>query len=617
MKCYFKLFHSIKDEHEAAEFARLELESLMGPVETVRNFADVVTKPPLSYFTNQDVRIQDVMLHEVPYGNIHGYEAEVAEVDLPTLQRRLAYTQGIYIVGRDDEPNMKSTIAAMKTRIGKTAELRRSNGFSLLWAVTYQYFLEKSQYISRLSRNSREVDINVATLLRHPFENIYRVPASATMRVGKRLEDYFAIREEPSLHLTHYMHPYKGKFHPKMARALLNIVCPSDRREDGDHVLVMDNFAGSGTLLVEATMMGLDSIGVEINPLSVLMSNVKCQCLAIPAANLKAAIDSFMEQLGSEMHALRASRTAQRSLFRGSLELGGLEKKAEALLLKFSNNKNLHQLKAHAVFILAANTLLSRWAASPVRDFLLLGLSGAISDVARRTKRSFTQVLQERLFDLYLRVYLFQKLNETLELNLGKSKTFVGDTRDMAMIESDSIDGIVNSPPYSTALDYIKNDYPQLTLLELVPSLKEVSENMIGIPKTPARRQLTSAQLDALLSEGNMPLQAQEVVRRLIQGDRADAALRSYLFFKDMRETCQEMKRVLRPGAACAVVIGNNHFLVKGRYFEVPNDEVFAALGQQVGLELDKQIRRPLQKTRAGNIRYESVVILRKPDSIA
>jgi hypothetical protein len=40
------------------------------------------------------------------------------------------------------------------------------------------------------------------------FEGLYRIPASSTMAVGKRLEDYFAIREEQSLYLTHVWHPY-------------------------------------------------------------------------------------------------------------------------------------------------------------------------------------------------------------------------------------------------------------------------------------------------------------------------------------------------------------------------------------------------------------------------
>jgi len=44
-----------------------------------------------------------------------------------------------------------------------------------------------------------------------------------------------------------------------MARALLNYIYPQEKGT------VMDNFAGSGTLLVEASFMELDGVGVEIN----------------------------------------------------------------------------------------------------------------------------------------------------------------------------------------------------------------------------------------------------------------------------------------------------------------------------------------------------------------
>lgn len=37
---YFKLFNSIKSEHEAEDFAKLELLSLFGRVEPIRNFVD-------------------------------------------------------------------------------------------------------------------------------------------------------------------------------------------------------------------------------------------------------------------------------------------------------------------------------------------------------------------------------------------------------------------------------------------------------------------------------------------------------------------------------------------------------------------------------------------------
>ena len=64
-------------------------------------------------------------------------------------------------------------------------------------------------------------------------------------------------------YLTHWFYPYKGKFHPQMARALLNIM----QLNPGNTVL--DPFIGSGTTAVEAQLLGLRCIGVDISPLCI------------------------------------------------------------------------------------------------------------------------------------------------------------------------------------------------------------------------------------------------------------------------------------------------------------------------------------------------------------
>ena len=85
MHIYFKLFNSIKDEHEI-ELARLELESLVGPVDNVGNFADELARNPLKRFVNtthatqrndesDEVRFQDFLTHEVAYGKVQGLNA--------------------------------------------------------------------------------------------------------------------------------------------------------------------------------------------------------------------------------------------------------------------------------------------------------------------------------------------------------------------------------------------------------------------------------------------------------------------------------------------------------------------------------------------------------------
>lgn len=72
-------------------------------------------------------------------------------------------------------------------------------------------------------------------------------------------------------YLTHWIYPYKGKFHPQMIRALLNIM----QVKKGETVL--DPFVGSGTTAVEAQLLGINCLGIDVSPLCVLVSQVKCQ----------------------------------------------------------------------------------------------------------------------------------------------------------------------------------------------------------------------------------------------------------------------------------------------------------------------------------------------------
>lgn len=67
---------------------------------------------------------------------------------------------------------------------------------------------------------------------------------------------------------SHYAFRYPAKFHPPVVRALLDRYVPTD-------ALVLDNFCGSGTTLVEAAVSGRRSVGVDIDPVAVLVSQAK------------------------------------------------------------------------------------------------------------------------------------------------------------------------------------------------------------------------------------------------------------------------------------------------------------------------------------------------------
>jgi len=601
---YFKLFNSIKEKNEIT-FAQLELASLFANVSPVKNFSDVLDTTPFNNFRSGDARVQDFLAHELPYGECQGFLARTDGIrDVSNLVMRLAYTREFFAVAESGNPQgvLQRMFPGGVER--KNVEYFSSNGYVLLRFITNQYFLEKSQYISKLSRNEEEASNNVESLFSFLTEKLRRIPATETMQIGKRLEDYFTIREEPSLYLTHYMHPYKGKFHPKMVRALLNYAFPQPTGN------VMDNFAGCGTLLVEATLMGLDSTGIEINPLSALMCNVKCGSLNIAVDELKKDIDSYLQDLRSNILSYETQSSSSALLVISNYYKETIERRKHSIPARvmslFSEPKTVDH-------VILTHELVKKVKNEKIRDFLLLALSGAISDLARRRNGKFLDVFQDRLKNLYLRLYIFDKLNDVMRIRLGKSTTHADDTRDMRMVESESIDAIVNSPPYSTALDYIKNDYPQLTLLGLADII-QLETNMIGNPRFKVYSpSLLNEIRDNNPEYANLPQDAKDTISTLIRHGRTKEALRTYKFLKDMCVALKEMYRVLKRSSKCVIIIGNNHYKLDGNYAVVKNDELLKEMALMVGFKEDRTIIRELEKSQAGMIRYESVLILEKP----
>ncbi len=589
---YFKLFNSIKDTQEA-NFAALELEGLFGRVRRVRNFVDILDNTMFGLF--KSLRVQDLLAHELPYGECHGFigEQNPREVLILTLMKRLAYIREIFIVSTSSFPINVGVE-------GKNRQSFQSGKHHLVRYITNQYFLEKSQYISKISRDENEVDRNVETLFGFLVTKSNRIPASSSLAVGKRLEDYFAIREEPSLYLAHYIHPYKGKFHPKLVRALLNYVIPSDK------VLVLDNFAGSGTLLLEACWLGLNSVGTDINPLSKLTSVVKCASLTLDPKMLKNAIEKYIKTL-EDSKPIRVdgpNRWQTRPHHRNDIE-DELNDLPKAITVALTPSIIESIIRARETIRVTTNDQFA--------DFILIGLAGTISDLVRRKEGDFLGVLRERLMHLYLRVYLFDRINDVLKINLGKSKTYQMDCRKMKGIRTETIDAIINSPPYSTALDYLRNDLPQLTLLRLA-DLAKIEPKMIGNPNF----KVYPDNILQEMTEGKpayslLPEEGKMVLKELVEGGRRKEAIRSYRFFVDMQAVIGEMYRVLKPGCKCVMIVGNNHFKVSsGNYIEIRNDQVITSLAKRTGFKEDMVIRRDLEKSLTGMIRRESVIILHK-----
>ena len=73
---------------------------------------------------------------------------------------------------------------------------------------------------------------------------------------------------------VHRLHPYLGKFIPQLVEIFLRKFRPG---------LVYDPFCGSGTTLVEASALGVDSVGTDISAFNVLLTGVKTKRVDVDA----------------------------------------------------------------------------------------------------------------------------------------------------------------------------------------------------------------------------------------------------------------------------------------------------------------------------------------------
>ena len=311
----------------------------------------------------------------------------------------------------------------------------KKNGRDLVLLDNVQYIYELS--LAKLELKTFGVEFEVTDglrefkLLKEPenVETLERKLAYFKSIKGKYTHYFYIVRKNRTKsvnqYLTHWIYPYKGKFHPQMIRALLNII----GLNKGDTVL--DPFIGSGTTAVEAQLLGINCVGIDISPLCVLQSRVKTESIEVLPEILERK-DEILNKVGENLF---------------NLEDEALDEAIENI----TNEK--------------------------VKNFYLMAKLVAVSDNARR-KKDFTEALRKNLDLMIASVKDYVEVVKELDLKLGNVDIRIGDSRDLSLKE-DSIDGIVTSPPYSVLLDYVSNDAHAFKVLGC--DLKELRKKFIGV----------------------------------------------------------------------------------------------------------------------------------------
>ena len=102
---------------------------------------------------------------------------------------------------------------------------------------------------------------------------------------------------------VHRLHPYLGKFIPQLVEVFLKKYFQPGQ-------IILDPFVGSGTTLIEANLLNMPSIGVELSEFSYLIAKVKTQ-----KYNVELVEKEILDILNKTKEFSRKIQKNQRSLF--------------------------------------------------------------------------------------------------------------------------------------------------------------------------------------------------------------------------------------------------------------------------------------------------------------
>ncbi|WP_295540323.1 DNA methyltransferase [uncultured Thiohalocapsa sp.] len=366
-----------------------------------------------------------------------------------------------------------------------------------------------------------------------------------------RLRSFFKTNSFRTGYATHGLFPYRGKFHPQMVRGILNVIGV------GPGKTVLDPMMGSGTVPIEAALLGADAIGVDISPFCAFMTETKASGLTMSLARAEGAwtkaettFDYFVRRHGVAL-STAGQQLAQDDDLRRVMEEG-------------------------TDYVVSGRRFRDRETAETYALLLL-----AFLDTMGYTQRSQRKPPLEQ-FQGVLERYLhccrkFQQVRGAQGFDLGRIDARQGDARQLDLAD-ESVDAILFSPPYSFAIDYAKND--AFHLAALGADRAHLDKSMIGL-------------------RGGSRL-----------ADKYDC------YLEDMNGALRECHRVLKQGCHCVIVVGTNNNQLS-KVLKLPADQVIGLhkilrdAAESLGFSFSAEIPRAI-KGIANTMREEYIVFLKK-----
>lgn len=382
---------------------------------------------------------------------------------------------------------------------------------------------------------------------------------------------------------------------------------------------VLDPFCGTGTTLVECRKLGFASAGIETNPMAHFASRVKTDWSPDPDGLVRHA-----EAVAEEALAALTSDEMEKSPLRHLTEFHGRRLRTlDPERMKLLLTDSISPLPLHKSLILIDE--LARLRDERYHDHEVLALARTLvfsasnlnfgPEVGAGCPKHDAYVVEAWL------AAVRSMARDLCRLSVQQSVpcvTHLGDSREaLRLLEPQSIDVVITSPPYPNEKDYTRTTRLESVLLGFVNTKAELRALKQGLVRSNTRGVYKDDDDDRWI-QGNLEVQriADDIEARRIELGKTSGFERLYarvtkLYFGGMARHLAELRAVLRPGARLGYVVGDQASYLR---VMIRTGQILADIARSLGYEvIGIDLFRTRLATATKEQLREEVVVLRWP----
>lgn len=351
--------------------------------------------------------------------------------------------------------------------------------------------------------------------------------------------------------------------------------------------VVLDPFCGTGTTLVESKLAGMKAVGLEGNPFPHLASTVKTDW------DLDAEIlSSRARQIADEAIAILKSQDIDDNFpfEKEHKNLKSLSPEAEKLIL----TNSISSLPLHKTLVLFET--LKQFENEPFYRHALLALGNALvykisnlhfgPEVGVKSPKIDVPVISNWLFEIEK---MTNDLRQVKGTSFPKAEVHLADARSLDAIEPNSVNAVITSPPYPNEKDYTRTTRLESVLLGFINNKEELRTLKRRLVKSNTRGIYKSDDDDKWVSEfPEIQRIAEAIEKRRIELGKDSGFERMYaraakLYFGGMAQHLSELRKILRPGAQLAYVVGDQASYLR---VMIRTGQILGDIARSLGYEL-------------------------------